>query len=471
MIKGIVAIVGRPNTGKSTLFNSLTRSQNSLVSPTAGVTRDRLYGTVYDQQDSDHGFTLVDTAGIALREVDYDVNERALFQINGLIWQQTQKALEQADLVLFLVDGRSGLLPADHEILKGLRKSEKKFICVSNKIDGEEQRGSAFEFWRLGLPDAPVPISAMHRKGLKELLVIIREQLTLLNVGLTPSRYDAKTTANLTSVAIIGRPNAGKSSLLNRLVGEERSLVSEIPGTTRDPIDTLITYNKNPYLLIDTAGIRRKTKIAKTDSFLEGASVIRSLRAIDRADIVLFVVDGRESVTDQDSRLIHLALERYKPVLVVINKWDAVEDKDSRSMKQYEERINGQLLKDLNFVPIHFISCLHNKRVHKTMAAIESLRDQYRTRVSTAKVNSSIEAMVEAHPPHLISNHTKRFKFYFGTQLSSSPPTLVIKCNRADDLKEAYKRYMLKRFRQDFGLDNIPIRLILKTKNEKQPVA
>lgn len=457
-ISGIVAIVGRPNVGKSTLYNALTYTRGSIVSPIPGVTRDRLYGIAYyDRSERTDGFTIIDTGGF---ETD-DFKFQPFAQ--NLVWQQTKMAIKEADVVVFLFDAKTGLHFHDQEIIQHLEQEKKKVIFVVNKVDGLEQKTLMWDFLSQGLEEKDlVPISAAHRRGLDDLLDAVKDSLEGSRLK---HKNDNLTEEECTKIAIIGRPNVGKSSILNRIAGEERSLVSPIAGTTRDSVDTKFIYNKKPYLLIDTAGIRRKTKVSE---FLETQSVIRSLAAIDRADIVLFVIDAKEGLTDQDTKLINLTMDRFKPVLLIVNKWDLIPNKTTLTARDYEYSIHHHALKDLAFMPIHFVSCLENQRVHKILALVEDIASQYNKRAKTAQVNEALSDMVQAHSPHLIERSSKRLKFYYATQIESSPPTIILQCNRAEDIKESYKRYMLKCFRQTLGFDKIPLRLVFKNKNEKK---
>jgi len=465
MIQGIVVIVGRPNVGKSTLFNCLTRSGDAIVSPIPGVTRDRLYGTgYYEKEDLYEGFTLIDTGGFETDDFKFQP-----FSEN-LVWRQTELAIKDAHLVLFMFDGKNGLHFHDKDIIADLQKQGKRVLFLVNKVDGIEQKTVLWEFLSTGLTeDQLFPISAAHNRGVGELREAIKEELQAIRAESNEKlKAKVKSTEVPTKIAIIGRPNVGKSSLLNRIVGEERCLVSPIAGTTRDHVDTEILYHQKPYLLIDTAGIRRKTRIKE---YLESQSVVRSLIAIDRADIVLLVIDAKEGLTDQDIRLVNLSIERFKPVLIIVNKWDLIPEKTTNAVRDYKHTIYNYALKDAHYIPIHFASCLENQRVHKIMGMVEEIKAQTERRVNTAAVNEALEKMVKAHTPHLIERSGKRFKFYYATQVEKSPPTIVIQCNRADDVMESYKRYIMKCFRQELGFTNIPFRIFYRNKKEKRAQA
>ncbi|MCB9229579.1 MAG: ribosome biogenesis GTPase Der [Deltaproteobacteria bacterium] len=454
MIYGTVAIVGRPNVGKSTLFNQLTRKQGSIIADQPGVTRDRIYGTVYyDPKKKDAGFTLIDTGGFETDQFHFQP-----FAEN-LVWSQSQQAIREADLVLLVLDGKHGLHQHDRTILQYLKQHNKNFLLLVNKVDGEERDSDRWEFYALGAGD-PISISAAHNKGLWQLLETIRDNLA--SQGSLRRQADDNIG---TKIALIGRPNAGKSSLLNRLIGEDRCLVSPVAGTTRDSIDTPFTYNHKPWILIDTAGIRRKTKVREQ---LEVRSVIRSLRAIERADMVMLVIDALEGLTDQDTRLIHLAIDRFRPVMIVVNKWDLVPDKTANTARDYARNLRETSLADMDFIPITFVSCVKNQRVHQLMQQAEEVYEQSSRKAGTAKVNESLQKMILRHSPQLIQQHSKRIKFYYATQVTSSPPTMVVMCNVADEIQPSYRRYMLRSFRKDLGFDKVPVRIFFRGKQEKR---
>lgn len=454
MICGTVAIVGRPNVGKSTLFNQLTRSQTSIVDDQPGVTRDRIYGTAYyDKKKKDSGFTLIDTGGFETDDFKFQPFEE------NLVWAQSKQAILDADLVLFMLDGKHGLHQHDRTILQYLKQSNKNFIPVVNKIDGKERDSDRWEFFSLGVEEL-LSVSAAHSKGLVQLLETIGQKLDEQGSLNPQADYHVGT-----KIALIGRPNAGKSSLLNRLIGEERSLVSPVAGTTRDSIDTPFMYDQKPWVLIDTAGIRRKTKVTEQ---LEVRSVIRSLRAIERADVVALVIDALEGITDQDARLINLAVARFRPVMIVVNKWDLVPGKNANTARDYARNIREKYLKDIAFVPIFFVSCVKNQRVHQLMGEIDRIYQESSRKVSTSLVNQSLQKMITQHSPQVMKKYSKRIKFYYATQVTQSPPTLVVMCNVADEIQASYKRYMLKCFRRDLGFDHVPVRIFFRSKKEKR---
>jgi GTP-binding protein len=453
MIDGIVAIVGRPNVGKSTLFNRLTRSDAAIVDDRPGVTRDRIYGTVWlDESTKEQGFMVIDTGGFETDDFKFQP-----FAEN-LVWRQTEAAIQEADLVMLVFDGKSGLHPHDRELLRYLQKSQKAHLCIVNKIDGPEQSESLWDFFELE-PDNLRRVSAAHNRGIGDLKYEIHDLLAAL-----PDRQTYADSTGATKIAIVGRPNVGKSSILNRIVGQERTLVSDIAGTTRDSIDTPLTYNKQQFLLIDTAGIRRKSKVSER---LESLSVLRSIRAIERADVVFIVLDAVQGLTDQDARLADLAVQRYKPIVFVVNKWDLFPNKETNTAKEYADAIHRQL-KGMAFAPVTFVSALNNQRVHKLLAFADRLSGMAQRRVGTSAVNGALRTMVQEHTPALIKGKTKRVKFYFATQVAVNPPTIVIKCNVVDELQESYLRYMANKFRGMLGFEEIPIRLFYRPKTEEK---
>ncbi|MEI8026229.1 MAG: ribosome biogenesis GTPase Der [Pseudomonadota bacterium] len=451
-ISGIVAIVGRPNVGKSTLFNLMTRTNRAITDNQPGVTRDRIYGIC--ERWNGLGFTVVDTGGFETDDVKYQP-----FSEN-IVWKQTEAAILESDLVLMILDGKEGFNPHDKELLKYLRSINKKVIFALNKIDGIEQQTALWDFLELVGNEEVYPISSAHNRGVTEFIEQVQESLNEII-----KKHKRIETTGAIKVALVGRPNAGKSSILNRLVGEERSLVSEIAGTTRDSLDVRITYNKQSFVLVDTAGIRRKTKILDK---IESASVTRSLRAIDEADVVVLVIDAIQGITDQDARLANLVVDRYKPLLIVVNKWDLVPEKDTNTTKVYAENIKNFYLKDMAFLPIIFVSCLENQRVQNILAQVDQLHKMANQRIPTARVNEIMLKIVDSHNPAVVRKFSKRIRFYYATQVRSNPPTVVLMCNIAEAAQESYKRYVTNQFRDLLGFENIPIRVILRDKKAKQ---
>jgi GTPase len=454
MIQGTVAIVGRPNVGKSTLFNGLTRTRNALVDDRPGVTRDRLYGTVYFDDMRERGFLLVDTGGFETEGVYYQP-----FAEN-IVWEQTELAIAEADLIVLVLDGKSGIHPHDEQLVRHLAKTKKSVIYVVNKVDVTQHEDRVFDFYSLGV-DKFMMVSAAHMRGMDELLEEIESRFKVTEELHADKRHIA---INGTRIAIVGRPNAGKSSILNRLIGEERSLVSDIAGTTRDSIDTPLAYNNKNYVLVDTAGIRRRSRIHDK---VESLSVMRSMQAIERSEIVLLVIDATQMLTDQDARIAAMAAEQYKALAIIVNKWDLVENKTSNTAKEYTEFMRHKM-KLLAWVPVLYVSCLENQRIHNIMQLVETIVNQYEKRAETRTVNHSLHKMAHDHTPALIRSTSKRVKFYYATQVRAAPPTFLIFSNVARDIQEGYKRYMLNRFRDELGFHDVPVKLIFRSKEDQK---
>ena len=451
MFKGTVAIVGRPNVGKSTLFNRLTRCHQAIVDDRPGVTRDRLYGLMAIGEDDSTRCLLIDTGGFETKELYFQPFAK------NIVWEQTELAIEEADMVLLLFDAHAGLHPHDEQLATYLKKLDKKTIYVANKVDGVEHVGETYDFFKLGI-DEVLPVSAAHNRGISHLVEIMEQGLDQIK----PAHKHAMPDADAIKIALIGQPNVGKSSILNRLCGFERSLVSDVAGTTRDVIDTPITYNQKHYVILDTAGIRRRARISDK---LESLCSMFSLRAIENADIVLVIIDAQQGLNDQDARLISLAVENCRPVLILVNKWDLIADKKEDSSRKYEAAIRHKIA-DATFIPIMFVSCLHNQRIAKVMSMVEKLHEKYVMRVSTAKVNDALETIVNKHTPQVLKTLRKRIKFYYASQVSASPPTFVIMTNYAHEIQHSYKRYISNKLREEFGFDAIPIRVLYRNKNK-----
>jgi GTP-binding protein len=430
-MSGIVAIVGRPNVGKSTLFNRILGRRMAIVEDVPGVTRDRNYADVTRYAKR---FTLIDTGGF-----EPVSNERLLSQMR----EQSQLAMEEADIILFLMDGREGLNPADEEVAHMLRQVDKPVLFVVNKVDGPVQEEALGEFYALGVSELHA-VSAEHRLGVRDL---VDEILALL-----PEQASAEEDVSETRMAIIGRPNVGKSSLVNRLLGYERVVANPTAGTTRDSVDTPFTYNERRYVLIDTAGIRRKGKVSQK---LEKYSVIQALKALERAHIAIVVIDAAEGITDQDLTIAGYAHERGRAVVLVVNKWDLVE-KDNSTMGNFVKEVRGAF-RFLPDSPIHFVSALSGHRVHKIMADIEMVSDEFNRKVSTAELNRVLKDAEQNHQPPVY--HGKRLKFFYITQTAVRPPTFLIFVNKAEGVHFTYERYLMNCFRQAFGFTACPIRL------------
>jgi GTP-binding protein len=430
-MSAIVAIVGRPNVGKSTLFNRIIGRRQAIVEDFPGVTRDRNYAEVTRFEQP---FTLVDTGGFEPASDD-----RLLTQMR----EQSQLAVEEADVILFLLDGREGLTPADQEVAAMLRQIDKPVLFVVNKVDGPSQETAAGDFYALGI-DEFWTISAEHGPGVNDLMERV--------LALLPSAPHRRAEDDETRLAIIGRPNVGKSSLVNRLLGFERMVANPVAGTTRDSVDTPFAYNRRRYVLIDTAGIRRKGRVAQK---LEKFSVIQSLKALDRADIALMILDGREGVAEQDLTIAGYAAERGRAVVLVVNKWDLV-PKDHTTAGQYVKNLRDTF-KFIPDVPIHFVSALTGLRVNKIMADVEKVGDEYRRTIKTAVLNKVLEEAQKAHQPPVY--HGKRLRFFYITQTGTRPPSFIVFVNKAEGVHFSYRRYLVNCLRQAFGFAGCPIRL------------
>jgi GTP-binding protein len=450
MTRGVVVLVGRPNVGKSSLFNALTREKTAIVDATPGVTRDFIQGSVAENEEK--SFVLMDTGGYEVMEGEIKKGD---FD-QEIVWEQTIRAVDRADLVLFLLDGKAGCLRDDITLLHWLKKKGVPFLPVVNKIDGIEQEVLAWEFFQHGVVD-PYMISALHKRGLGPLLDEISERVD----GCKKVKFED---TSVSRIAIIGRPNAGKSSILNRLVGEERMLVSEVPGTTRDAVDTEFRYKEKPYVLVDTAGIRRRPRISE---HIESESVHRSLRAIQRCDIVLLVVDISIGVSDQDMRLLNLSLDRGKPVLLVLNKWDLIPEKKSKTLQEITEGIRSQILKAHAKLPIHVISCATNHRVSALMEWVQKLEEQQNRKIPTSRLNEILKKVVSTHSPRLTHNYTSQPKFFYMTQVQSSPITFLLFCKQADKLQKDYQRFLLRKLQEELDLEWVPVRLLFRSKERK----
>jgi GTP-binding protein len=418
-MKPIVAIVGRPNVGKSTLFNRITRSRKALVDNSPGVTRDRNYG---DARWDDTSFTLVDTGGFSDFESD---------GFGALVRYQVMQAIEEADAIVMLFDGREGATPIDTDLVHQLRRSSKPIFYGVNKIDGPSHESLLSDFSVLGV-DPLYPVSAEHGYGVHDLLDALTAVLP---------RSAPEAASDRIRLAVIGRPNVGKSSLINRLLGDERLVVSEIPGTTRDAVDTICRVNNKEYVLIDTAGIRRKGRVLKK---LEKFSIIKALRSLNRCDIALVMMDAVEGVTDQDLRIVGYALERGRACIILLNKWDLVE-KDSRTAERYVNEVKDRF-GFLKFAPILTISALTGQRAIKIFDYIESIYEQYSTRISTGRLNRIFEAIINQHQPP--SYRGRRIKFYYSTQTSVAPPRFVCFVNYPEGIRLSYERYIINRLRE-----------------------
>ncbi len=432
----IVAIIGRPNVGKSTLFNRLTRTRDALVDDQPGVTRDRNYGKVLW---NDRSFTLIDTGGMT----ETDLDDFAL-----PIRDQITAAVKDADILLLILDGKSGLLPSDHDLFIELRQLEKPLFVAVNKVDGPEKEILLAEFYALG-SDRLFPLSAEHRYGVNDLLDALVVDLPAND---TEPDDDAP---EIIKIAVVGRPNVGKSSLINRLLGQERLVVSDIPGTTRDAIDSICETDDHTYQIIDTAGIRKKGKVRQK---VEKFSIIKALQSMNHCHIALILFDATEGITDQDVTIAGYALDRGCGVLFLINKWDAIE-KDNRTTKEYTERVKDAA-KFLPYAPIITISAKTGQRVANIFPMVNAIFDQYTNRIGTGALNRMFEKMIEKNPPSL--HKGRRVKLFYATQITTAPPTVVAFTNQPDGIHFSYKRYLLNQLREASGLDKTPIRLFFR---------
>lgn len=437
MSNPLVAIVGRPNVGKSTFFNRIVGQRISIVEDTPGVTRDRLYA---DAEWCGHSFTLIDTGGLEIKSED-------------VMWShiraQAQIAVETADVIVFMLDGKTGLTHEDYEVAEYLRKSRKPILLVVNKLDNNEQH-LLYDFYELGLGE-PIGISAGQAKGLGDVLDEI--------VKLT-GKYETEEKEEALKIAVVGKPNAGKSSLVNKLLGYDRVIVSDIAGTTRDAIDTRIKIGDKEYILIDTAGIRRKRSVEED---LEQYSVMRSLGAVRRADVCLIVIDSSEELSEQDVKIAGYVHEQGKPSVVVMNKWDVVE-KDTYTIEKYNRKLKEELKFMDYFIPT-YVSAKTGKRVDNLIKLAERAYENASRRISTGLLNDVLrEAILTNEPP---SKNGKRLKIYYVTEVSANPPTFVIFVNDDTLMHFSYRRYLENALRRSFDFEGTPVRLIIRNKNEK----
>ena len=440
MSKPIVAIVGRPNVGKSTLFNRIANKQMSIVDDLAGVTRDRIY---LDAEWLGHEFTMIDTGGI-----DLDTGDHIMKSVR----RQAELAIEEADVVLFVVDGKTGPTSMDEDVAAILRQSKKPTILVVNKVDSAQTEHQIYDFYSLACGD-PIPVSAANLFNLGDLLDEIIKRL--------PGEASEEEDSDIIKVAVIGRPNVGKSSLVNALLGVERVIVSDVPGTTRDAIDTHFSANGIDFLLIDTAGMRRRAKIELP---VEKYSIIRSLRAIDRADVVLMVIDAVDGVTEQDKKIAGYAHEAGRGIIIVVNKWDLVE-KDSKTTLRFTENIRGELA-FMQYAPIAFVSALTKQRVHRITELLKYVADQHSMRVGTSVLNQVIEDAVAINPPP--AERGKRLKIFYTTQAQVRPPTFVFFVNEAEIMHFSYLRYLENKLREAFGFEGTPLKLVVRGRRDEE---
>ena len=441
MGKAILAIVGRPNVGKSTLFNTLAGEKISIVEDHPGVTRDRIYA---DVTWLNHSFSMIDTGGIEM-----DSKDKMLKHMR----EQADIAIDTADVILFLVDVKQGLVDADFKVADMLRKSGKPVILVVNKVDNfEKYMPDVYEFYNLGIGD-PHPISAASKLGIGDMLDAVMELFDLEKIE---EEEDDRP-----KIAIVGKPNAGKSSLINNLLGENRVIVSDVAGTTRDAIDTEIVYNGTEYVFIDTAGLRRKSKIKEN---IERYSIIRTVAAIERSDVVILMIDATEGVSEQDAKIAGIAHDRGRGLIIAVNKWDAIE-KDNHTVKEYTKKVRD-ILSFVPYAEIIFISALTGQRTKKIFDLLETVIENHAMRIQTGVLNEILmEAVALQQPP---SDKGKRLKLFYMTQVSTKPPTFVLFVNKKELMHFSYQRYIENRIRDTFGFMGTPIRMFIRERKEKE---
>ena len=436
MSQWLVALVGRPNVGKSTLFNRIIGQRNAIVHDLPGVTRDRHYA---DAEWAGRQFTLVDTGGFVPASDDI---------IESAIREQAQIAIEEADLVLFIVDAREGLLPEDSDIAGVLRKASKKVVLVVNKVDSEKGEASLGEFFKLGLGE-PVPASALVGRRVGDLLDVIMRD--------APSETPEQQGDARLKIAVIGKPNVGKSSFVNALLQEDRHIVTDIPGTTRDPIDALLRYHGEELILVDTAGLKRKSKIKESIEFF---SAVRTLKSIERCDVAVVLLDATQGLEHQDLRIIETALERKRAIVLAVNKWDLIE-KDDQTARSYEKALEEKL-RIYHFLPIIFISALTRQRIYKVIELVKAADTEQNKRIATSELNDLLGEDIKTYPPR--SRSGKEIKINYITQVRTKPPVFAFFCNEPKLIDDTYRRYLENRIREHFTFRGVPISLSFKQK-------
>ncbi|KIL48074.1 ribosome biogenesis GTPase Der [Jeotgalibacillus campisalis] len=436
MAKPVVAIVGRPNVGKSTIFNRIVGERISIVEDIPGITRDRIYSSA---EWLTHDFNIIDTGGIEIGD------EPFLEQIR----QQAEIAIDEADVIIFMTNGREGVTSADEQVAKILFRSSKPVVLAVNKVDNPEMQDQIYDFYSLGFGE-PFPISGSHGLGLGDMLDAVA-------AGFKP-QDEIKYGEEVIKFSLIGRPNVGKSSLVNSLLGEERVIVSDIAGTTRDAIDSPYKYDGQEYVIIDTAGMRKKGKVYETT---EKYSVLRALRAIERSDVVLVVLDAEEGIIEQDKKIAGYAHDAGRAVIIVVNKWDAVQ-KDEKTMDRFEKNIRDHF-QFLDYAPVVFLSAITKKRIHTLLPVINMASENHAMRVQSSVLNEVIMDAVAMNPTP--THHGKRLKIFYATQVAVKPPTFVIFVNEPELMHFSYERFLENRIREAFGFEGTPIRLISRARN------
>jgi len=439
MARPVVAIVGRPNVGKSTIFNRIIGDRLAIVEDKPGVTRDRIYGSA---EWNGKPFSIVDTGGIEIDAGD---------EIMRSVRAQAELAIDEADTIVFMVDGKAGLTHADEEVARLLFRSGKPVVVAVNKVDNPGRADMIYEFYSLGFGD-PIPISGAHGTGIGDLLDRVAEAL--------PEPEGEEYEDDVIRVALIGRPNVGKSSLVNAILGEERVIVSDVAGTTRDAIDTPFEKDGQKFVLIDTAGMRKRGKIYETT---EKYSVLRSLKAIERADVVLVLINAEEGIIEQDKHIAGYAHEAGKASVLVVNKWDAIE-KDDKTMRQFELRIRDQF-QFMDYAPIVFLSAKTKQRLHKLLPVVEHVAEQHAMRVQTHLLNDIVADAVAVNPPP--TDKGKRLRINYATQVAVKPPTIVLFVNDPELMHFSYSRYLENKIREAFAFEGTPIRIIVRKKSDE----
>lgn len=437
MSRWLVAIVGRPNVGKSTLFNRIVGGRNAIVHDLPGVTRDRNYAPT---EWGGKSFTLVDTGGFVPKSEDV---------IETAIREQAQIAIEEADVVLFVVDALTGLVPADLDVADILRKSQKKVILIVNKIDSEKRELELADFYKLGLGD-PIPTSALVGRKIGDLLDVVTDGFNVIDTASGDPRV---------KIAVIGRPNVGKSSFVNALLQEDRNIVTDIPGTTRDPIDSVVKFHGEEMLLVDTAGLRRRSKVKESIEFY---STVRTLKSIERCDVAAVLIDAQAGLEHQDLRIIETAVERNRPVLLAVNKWDLIE-KDDTTARTLEKALQEKL-RIYKYIPIIFISALTKQRVYKVLELVKTVEAEANKRIATSQLNEVMGAAIRAFPPR--SKSGREIKIKYVTQVKSKPPVFAFFCNEPKMIDDTYRRYLENKLRDEYGFAGVPVVLSFKQKKK-----
>lgn len=440
MKRYLIAIVGRPNVGKSRLFNRLSESQKAIVHDEEGVTRDRQYA---DSEWFGRHYTVIDTGGFVPES-----DEPMLTQMRD----QAQLAMDEADAIIFLMDGRAGFTESDREIANMLREAERPVFYAVNKVDQWEKREEMLtDFWQLGVD--LYPVSAEHGNGLDNLMDDVTADFTVVPIH----EWEEHDDSGIVHVAVVGKPNAGKSSTVNRLLGSDRLLTSDIPGTTRDSIDTRLRHDGRDYLFIDTAGLRRKRSISAR---VEHFSVVAAIRAIDRADVAVIVIDAEAGLTGQDKKIANVAANRGCACVVLVNKWDLV-TKDDSTAGEFVKEFRHQF-PFLDWAPVLFVSAKTGQRVQKVYELIDAAYDQFTRRIQTAELNRFVETIIAQHSPPVYRN--RKLRFYYAAQVATRPPTFAFVVNKPDGVAPSYRRFLENRIRQEYGFDGTPIRSILRTR-------